>query len=327
MLSQSQVAVRLIPLRDISAGYRSLVPAGWGAVTRLDGVRFEPGRPEPMGFFVQSDRDGAAAIVISQARPPVELRLEDYVRGQCAHEGWRVRSEHWFPALGGEMRLEVGAERGRGVLGARRRVIAFVDNGRVLLHSATAPRSAWAGLDPLLWSSAESFELLCPTRVARLEAWEVQSVGGLHVELPRSWTAKFVSATPELSAIDANLNVGPRLHGYVRVKGRRTFRPRPVEGLLDVVDQELREVGIVPARRKPAEAQVAGAEVPAGWLGTFASEVRMFDGPADAHYGFKFVDGLEVSVVGLSPTVEDDRAGWLRTRRAFEIALHTASPR
>lgn len=325
--SATHAPVRMIPRRDVSAGYRLFVPRGWGTSTRIAGVQFEAGRPEPMGFFVESDRDGAAAIVVSQARLPVELRLEDCVRGQCAHEGWEVSSAQWFRDEEGTMRIEVLAARGRGVLASRRRVVAFVDNGRVVMHSAVASLSSWPGLDPLLWGSAASFELLAPSKVSRFEAWEVHSVGGLHVELPESWNAEFVAAAPELSAVDANLNYGERLRGYVRVKGRRASEPRSVEQLLDVADHELRGAGIVPARHKPVLAELPGAEAPAGVLGAFASEVRIFGGPGEAMYGFTFVDGLEASVVALSPTLSEDRMGCLRTRRAFEIAMQTAGAR
>ncbi len=325
---KTHAPVRLIPKRDLSAGYRMMVPRGWGTATRIGGVQFEQGRAEPIGFFVESDRDGAGAIVVSTTRLPVELGLEDFVRGQCAHEGWQVQDMHWFPAAGA-MRLEALAQKGRGVASSRRRIVVFADNGRVVMHSATAPVSSWARLDPLLWGSADSFELLVPSGRTQFEAWEEHSAGGLRVKLPVSWRARFAASAPELSALDANLNHGEagQLHGYVRVKGRQLRRSRPVEELLDIVDYEIRKKGIVPALRKPPRALVSGAEVPEGWLGTFFSDVQIFGGLGEALYGFKFVDGVELSVVSLSPSLKHDRMGCLRTRRAFEIALETAGAR
>lgn len=306
-------AVRVVPSRDPMGAYRLLVPLSWGAASRLDGVRLENGRPEPTGFFVESEAEGAAAIVVTQARLPVQLRVEDYVRGQCAYEGWELHSIDWVE-VDGAARLVVMARRD----GAVRRVVAFVDHARVFQHSATAAATEWERLDGALWCSAVSFELLMPTGKQKFESTTTYPMLSGSVELPRTWECDVRFESSELVALDANLDVGG-WRGFVRVETRRVVSPLREDELLAIVDQELMVAGIRPALSKPAVAWRRDVDV----QGVFSSAVNLFGEGGEAWYGFAFAEGLQWSVVGLSRSMEADRQGCMRMRGAFELAVMT----
>jgi len=310
-------AVRVVPSRDPMGAYRLLVPLSWGTASRLEGVRFENGRPEPIGFFVESEAKGAAAIVVTQARSPVQLRIEDYVRGQCAYEGWEVHAVEWVEVDGAE-RLVVMAHRE----GAVRRVVAFMDHARVFQHSATAPATEWERLDGALWCSAVSFELVVPTGKQKFEPATTHPMLGGSVELPRTWECDVRFESSDLVALDANLDV-EGWRGFVRVEARRVASPLREDELLSIVDQELMVAGIRPALRKPAVAWRRDVDV----QGVFSSAVNLFGEGGEAWYGFAFAEGVQWSVVGLSRSMEADRQGCMRMRGAFEFAVMTLKPR
>lgn len=309
----THAAARVVPSRDPMGAYRMLVPLAWGSTTRIDGVQLENGRPEPIGFLVESEREGAAAIVVTQARLPVQLRLEDYVRGQCAYEGWEVRAVDWVE-IEGSARLVVMAHR-EGVV---RRVVAFVDHARVFQHSSTAPVAEWERLDGALWCSAVSFELLLPTGKLKFEPTDDHAMLGGTVALPRTWECDLRFESSDIVALDANLDV-EGWRGFVRVEARRMASPLREEELLAAADEELMAAGIKPALRKPAVAWRPDVDV----LGVFSSAVNLFGEVGEAWYGFAFAEGLQWSVVGLSRSMGSDRQGCMRMRGAFELAVMT----
>ncbi len=304
-------AVRIVPSRDPMGAYRMLVPRSWGAASRLGMVELERGRPEPIGFFVESDRDGAAAIAVTQARLPVQLRLEDYVCGQCAHEGWAVQSARWLE-LGDDVRLTVLARK----KGAVRRVVAFVDHARVFQHSATSSATDWVRLDHALWCSAVSFELLLPTGRRLFEAAREHPMLEGAVSLPRTWTCDVRLESPDVVALDANLDVDG-WRGFVRVEARREDVPLSEDELLRFADGEIADAGIVPALRKPPVQWRPDVEV----QGVFSSSVNLFGQLGEGWYGFAYADGIQWSVIGISRSIETDRQGCMRMRGAFELAL------
>ncbi|MBV1858593.1 MAG: hypothetical protein KUG77_09300 [Nannocystaceae bacterium] len=305
--------VRIVPGRDPMGAYRMLVPRSWGAASRLGMVELERGRPEPIGFFVESDRDGAAAIVVTQARLPVQLRLEDYVRGQCAYEGWDVLAVRWVE-VGDNVRLTVLATKE----GAVRRDVAFVDHARVFQHSSTSSMADWARLDHALWCSAVSFELLLPTGRRLFEAAREHAMLEGSVSLPRTWTCEVRFESPDVVALDANLDVDG-WRGFVRVEARREDTPQPEHDLLRIADEEIVAAGIVPALRKPPVQWRPDVDV----QGVFSSSVNLFGQLGEGWYGFVYAGGIQWSVIGISRPIETDRQGCMRMRGAFELALMT----
>ena len=305
-------AVRVVPTRDPASVYRMLVPRSWSAASRLGGLRFELGRPEPIGFYVESEATNAAAVVVTQSRLPAQLRLEDYVRGQCAHEGWRVQHTEWID-VEGDARFVALASKGRSM----RRVVANVDHARLFQHSSTASVEAWARLEQELWCSAVSFELLLPTRRRLFEGIVPCSAFGREALLPESWTCEVKRQTAGVAAWDANLDV----HGwraFVRVEARKLDAPTPDTGRLAVAEREIREGGMVPAVRKARVVWRPDVEAR-----VYASSVNLFGELGEAWYGLAERDGVEWTVLGISRAVETDGQGCLRMRGAVELALMT----
>jgi hypothetical protein len=320
--------VQMVPKHDPASAYRLLVPNGWARVTRLGGIRFEMARPEPVGLFVSSTQHGAPVVSVTQARLPVEIAIEDYVRAQLAHEGWSVFSIRWVEYPSG-LRLDVAALPITRCRDQVRRTTAFVDGGRLLMHSAFCPVREWSRLCEALWISAATFELVVPTKSERFEDWTPHEHGGLHCELPATWAVEPKVARDDLAAVDGRLFVDERLAGYVRVKiESHRGAPPNVDKLLAESDHELREAFVTPARNKSDRATVAGRPMPEGWCGGFTCEGNVPGARrVDISYGYKMLDDAVVSIVALCEPLGSDRLGNLRTRRAFEIAAESATRR
>lgn len=314
------VPVRIIPEADPIAAYHLLIPDGWGCVSRLEGVRTHLTRPFPLGLFIESDEPDAAAITITAARLPIQIRLEDYLRALLASEGWRIAYEAWT-LRAGQWHLQITALRNGATC---RRVTAFPDGGRVLMHSATARVGRWSTLDPSFETSAASFELLAPSGRTHFEHTPAHRLAGGTVVVPETWEAKVRIDTPSLGALDINLHPHGWWRGYVRIKARHTERARDLDDLLATSHRELESVGINPSRTKLLAARPQNNPEPDGLLGVFHSTADIFGSPGEAWYGYKIARGIEWSVVGLAPSLSDDRIGCLRTRGAFDLALETA---
>lgn len=318
----SHALIETYPKHDPTSAHRLLVPKGWLQTTRIGGVRFEPGRPYPTGFFTAPANPGEIVIAITQARIPVEIGIEDYLRAQAAFEGWQIFEAKWVDYPSGR-RLDMGFSKMSKKVQHVRRTTAFADHGRIIRHDAFCPVSRWRELADDLWLSGASFELVAPAGNPRFERWERHRHRELVVEIPESWGVE--PKHGDAAALDARLMVRGRLCGYVRVKMERVDDAPAVEHLLEVSDRELRKGDMTPARRKPAVLITPGAELE-GWLGTFCSEARV-PGGALVHvwYGYKFCKGTLCSMMAVSEPLEKDRLGYLRTKRAFDIAGETAT--
>lgn len=321
--AQTHSLIEIYPKQNLMSAYRTLIPDGWRQATRIGGVRFEPCRPVPLGFFT-ADNTGNTVITITQADLPVEFRLEDWVRAQCAFEGWSVFEVRWVDYPSGR-RLDVGSSRWLGKEQHVRRTTAFVDHGRILRHDAFVRVADWLRYKDALWVSAASFELVRATGNDRFERWSEHTQGFLTVRMPNTWEIEGKKSPSSISAIDARLFVRGRLFGYVRVKAEMKEKAPSLEQELLISDRELRQGDMTPARRKTEVTNTLGETVPEGWLGKFES-VAAVPGNAlvQVRYGYKFTDNTLFSVLAVSEQVEKDRLGFLRTNRAFEIASLTA---
>ncbi len=309
--------IEIDPKHEPAAACQMLGPSGWEHAKSFGGIVASMGRPVPLAMTNAPNQQRMPGIVIRHVRLPAEIALEDYARLLFEDEGWQVESMRWLELPVGR-RLDVVCRQGSGYLTLLRRVLMFADHGRVLLHESYGLERDWQRWSDSLWCSAATFGLTQPTEDESFEVYTAHARDGLCWELPSSWQ---VACPMKEFAIEARLIVDKgRVGGYLWARAEVVERLLSEDVLLMGCDRRLRASAMMPAIRKPRVADVEGGELPQGWVGRFESQVSKGPGVVDVTYGFIQRDGLVLSLMAMSETRDVDLMGWLRTRRAFELA-------
>jgi hypothetical protein len=171
--------------------------------------------------------------------------------------------------------------------------------------------------------------LLAPGGTDQLEQWVEASATGpdFVVAHPATWSWRPVPPMAAgKSAIDIYLAHDNRLMGYVRVKSSApgVATPAPAQAALAQATAELREAGVTaltawvpetdPAILATADLQTA-----------FVAEGKLGDANVELRIGL-LDRGAQFAVTLIAVRRAHDVMTWMRSKRAFEIALITVRP-
>lgn len=308
---------------DPSTQHALLVPKGWRSVATFGRVTVGLGIFAPVGGYFLHPSPSSPALAVCMARFAVEFGLEDVLRHRAAAQREELVRLCSSPGPFGERLQALSVTRGG--VPSWRVTTAVVDNGRLVLVDAMARVDWWPHVHAALWPCGTSLRLRADTGTERLGPTRHVAVGVRRVELPAEWST-IGSGAPGQAC--ARLIADGRALAWIGVRevGADAFASAPVvdghvarvRGLLQ---RERVAVGCIEAlpavqqRGRDVDGGSAGL-VLAGTLGRRALEIRtalIVAGDAV----------LELVVIG--PALRDDLRGWLRAKRAFELAVQSAA--
>jgi hypothetical protein len=210
------------------------------------------------------------------------------------------------------------------------RMVAHADAARIFLVSLMTPLYRYDEERNNIAIATNSFKLLKPTGSPQLEQW-LDSGGGkpaFHVAYPASWKSRPLDKpVPGKSAVDIILARENQLAGYLRVKATDPAEAGELSlhDALKIAAEELQEGGVALTGawredQSPGVVRVEGmlaAYVAGGHLGEKAVELRV---------ALFARGGLAFAASSISVTKSENPVLWMRSKRAYEIALETARP-
>lgn len=329
-LSETHQLVRFTPNNDASLAFSLVLPKNWAVVKDLGPQPVGVGDLTKIGLFTETPLGPSAAnLQVFVSRVPFEINLRDWIDYQAEKFGTRIVSA-------GEYQFALGKVVDAGGLygppGAQQvvRLVAHSDSGRILTVVAAVAEPRYGALQKDIAIAVTSFKLLTPSGSESLEPWLKTTVSNpdFSVGHPASWIARQVQKRlPGKSGLDIVLMKDQQMMAYLRVKAmmEEVAAKDSTGSKLRTANEEIAEAGIklTAEWKKDADpgvnaiSEVSGALIAEGSLNASPVELRF----ALAHRGRLWFAVTSVSVV---KTI--DRILWMRSKRAYEIALATASP-
>jgi hypothetical protein len=331
---------RMIPNEDPSLAYQLVLPTGWLSSFEARAGEGGIGVEQSIGLFLPCRHPDAPSIRVGVIFLPVEVDLVDWVRFHLARMGWVRLREEWI-VRSATARLRVIARRvkpGNQLLDA----VFFIDHGRIFVVHGRSPATRAPEIDAAFSVARGSFELLRPTGVARLEQHdgvELEDDAG-HFELPSSWAKRLVrhvAAYREFVFTDAKLG----LTGHLWVSRRKIELRRPDVASASCLD-DLRHFGgeclarehiLVEDSSRPHVPGTGGqrssryAEFCVGYHTRRGEPHFVLRGQCRCRNGWVNMVATAAVPHVVAPRSYSPYSGmmWMRTRRAFDLALTSFS--
>ena len=320
--------VEVTPFGNRTLGYRVLLPKNWGAETDVGEQHTGVGLPVRIGLFADHPGEDGALVDVSYTVFPMEVGLWDWVRFHARRSNVRLaRCEPMEFATGPG--VDAGGYYGPEDALRVVRLTAFIDAGRIFTVMAMVPAAGYPARMRDVAFATHGFALTAPTRQMFLEQWldaESTEEPVFHVGHPASWTSRAVTAGIHgRSGLDIVLARDKSLMGYVRVKALDTSLvrdPSPADKRRTATE-ELSEAGVV---QHTAWAPDDDPTLPwiEGFVGSWQARGRLGETDVALRLGEVERHGLVFLVSQVGVREEDDAILWMRTRRAYGIALATA---
>jgi len=309
--------------------YSLVLPKGWVSEENLgeqdDGI----GMLMRIGLF--ADRVGPDATVaqVSAAKIPFEIDVRDWVEDQAAEfETELVYCQEVQFACGPVVDAGglYGPPDNRQVI----RLVAHADGARIFLISLMTPLYRYDEQRDNIAIATNSFKLLKPSGSSKLEQW-LDTAGGepaFHVAYPASWKSRPVARPiPGKSAVDIVLARENQLAGYLRVKATdpAVAGEATTHEALKIATEELQEGGVVltAAWREDQSPGVRRIREP---LAAFVTSGRLGERSVELRIALFERAGLVFALSSISVQKDENPVLWMRSKRAYEIALETARP-
>lgn len=298
--------------------YRIWIPQDWLVARGADGGPPEvPGAMKLLGVFREPRAIAQAAfITVQMQRVPFEVSLDAWLLSEATTRGWTAFHQQWLDEP--MRRIELGVTRREDGTSWVGRMHAFIDNARVVIVTAWAPRSRWDDLALQLSVPGVSCELVQATGVWKLERWTERAAPGMLLQLPSSWTSEAAST----SVVDARLELQGETCALLRARCRRIPDTTRDETIFDSLRRDVRASGFLMARSMRRENDRFDRDVE-GWLGSRNADVQLGEELGRAWLGAARRGDVLLDLVVLGPPVRVAPVLWMRAHRAFQIAGHT----
>lgn len=316
--------VRVVPSGNEALGYSIVLGNDWVSESDLGTQHVGAGTPMRIGLFADHVGPDATVVQITCTRVPFEVDVRDWVEYDCARNGTRllqVRKRAFTTGSG----IDAGGLRGPEAARQVVRLVARPDGGRIFMVVVTTPEARYTAAQDDVAIATHSFKLLRPVGSAQLEQQLVVEAGepAWRVSYPASWRARPVTAAPAgKSAVDLLLARENQLAAYVRVKA---IDPGVADAAqtLETTDAELSDAGV--QRSDPwsndEDPDVGQVE---GITNAFRARGRLGDAAVEIRTGTVARDALVFVATMLSVERTADPILWMRSKRAYQIALATA---
>jgi hypothetical protein len=320
--------VRMTPTGHGPLSYSLILPKGWVTEEDLGQQNDGIGQLVRIGLF--ADRVGPDATVaqVYVARIPFEIDVRDWLEDTAAEFATElVYCENLQFACGPV--VDAGGLYGPADNQQVVRLVAHADSARIFLVSLMTPLFRYDEERTNIAIATNSFKLLKPSGSPQLEQW-LDSGGGkpaFHVAYPASWVSRPVDKlVPGKSAVDILLTRENELAGYLRVKATdpAVAGEMSTHEALKLATEELQEGGVTltAAWREDASPGVHRIEPVSGYL----TSGRLGDKPVELRFALFPRGGLVFALSSISLLKSENPVLWMRSKRAYEIALLTARP-
>jgi hypothetical protein len=326
-LEATHSLVRMTPGEHAPLAYSMVLPKGWVTEEDLGQQNEAIGQLVRIGLF--ADRVGPDATIaqVFFSRIPFEIDLRDWLEDTAADfETELVYCQNLQFACGPV--VDAGGLYGPPDNQQVVRLVAHADSARIFLVSVMTPLFRYDEERDNIAIATNSFKLLKPGGSPQLEQW-LDSGGGtpaFHVAYPASWISRpLEKPIPGKSAVDILLLRENEAAGYLRVKATdpAVAGAMSTHESLKMGTEELQEGGVALTAawnedRSPGVQRFGGP--------AYVTRGRMGDKPVELRFGLLERGGLVFALSSISVEKTENPVLWMRSKRAYEIALETAHP-
>jgi len=317
------------PFNQSSIAYKIILPKGWIAEKDLGQQEQTSGSLVKIGLFAETRPQNPAVVQVFYTSLPFEVGLLDWLEFQSEQTGVRILHSATCELACGRA-ADVGGVYGDSTNQFIVRSIAHIDNARIFMVSAMVKKERYIECTKEVAIATNFFRLLRPTGGTRFEPLlKIQGKQpNFNVASPASWTARLMP--PKLSgksAVDIFLAKDDNMMAYLRVKatdpsiaGKVSIEEKKQSAIIELLEANVKlqtswakdEKILLQNTNEPVEILSASAI-----LGENKVEVRL---------GLIQRDALDFAVTLISATKQTERILWMRSKRAYEIALDTVCP-
>jgi hypothetical protein len=329
-LAHTRNKVEVTPQGDISLSYSLLLPDNWvKEQEEAAGFAWPGGKWARIGLFSENrNRPDMVVVQVYCTRIPFEVSLLDWMELEAERYGTRLTSCQLYEHATGRV---VDAE---GVYGSSEnehivRLVAQIGNGRIFLLVGMVAAARYSAVKEDISAVVGSFNLLQRAGTGHLE--NIQTIIGaapaFSVDYPQSWLARGAASKIQgKSGLDLLLARNQQLMAHIRVKAVSQ-------------DTEVLSASIA-SEKATEELQEAGVQITSDWkvdedravntVGGLTSVVigdgLLSGSPVEVREGFLKKGHLWFAITLLSAPKSVDRILWMRSKRAYEIALASVRP-
>lgn len=329
-LSETHQLVRFTPNSDTSLAFSLMLPKNWAMVKDLGPQPGAVGDLTKIGLFTETPLGPSAAnLQVFLSRVPFELNLRDWVEYQAETFGTSILSADEYQFAIGTV-LDAGGLYGPPQARQVVRMMAHSDSGRIFLVVAAVAEARYQLLQKDIAVALCSFSLVTPSGSEALEASLKTTVGppDFSVSHPASWIAKDVTKhLPGKSGLDLVLLKDQQLMSYLRVKAitQEVASTDSSGSKLKTANEELAEAGVVVTANWQKDPDPVLNTIP-GASGLVIAPGTLNGTPIELRFALLHRSPLWFALVLISVLKTSDRILWMRSKRAYEIALLTAQP-
>jgi hypothetical protein len=309
------ITVRCDPTAAPELSFRIVLPQHWTQATGVEMSPLEAGRFSQVAVF-SGGEEIAVHVLATLIR--YEVDLLDWLGLQAAQMGFTLLN-----AVSGQTPCGQAVHAvGRSNTGAHLRLLSMGNGASVVLLIGGMPDGAPEEIRETLGGAAASFEFTTPCARQTREpvAMFTDSANLFRFLCPESWS---IQPLDELRPVKAGANcrlaIESTLIAYMRIEADTRF-PRDGAGLPQMVAlafQEITETGINIQEIEVVSNSEAG--LPEQWLGT----CHVGEETAQVALLLRPAANCWLGAYALYPNRDSDPWGWLRGKRAYDLAVAT----
>ena len=321
--------VRVTPSGQEQLAYSLILPKGWVMEEELGEQNDAIGRLAKIGLFADKVGSDATVVQVFYSRIPFEIDVRDWAEYEAAKFGTKLVYIQDVVFACGPV-VDAGGIYGPPSNEQVVRLVAHPDSARIFLVSTMTPLSRYPDQQKNIAIATNSFKLLMPSGSTQLEQW-LDTGGGdpaFHVGYPASWLSRPVEKkVPGKSGVDLLLVRDEQLAAYVRVKATDPNVAGEIsnQDALKIAAEELREGGVSLSSpwQENHDPSVLRVE---GLIGAYVDSGQMAGKAVELRFGLLKRGNLVFSATLISVQKAENPILWMRSKRAYEIALATARP-
>ncbi len=321
--------VQMTPTGHAPLSYSLILPKGWITEEDLGQQSEGIGQLVRIGLFAERVGPDATVAQVYFSQIPFEIDVRDWLEDKAAEFGTELVYCQNLQFACGPV-VDAGGLYGPADNRQVVRLVAHADSARIFLVSVMTPLFRYDEERNNIAIATNSFRLLKPGGSPQLEQW-LDSGGGkpsFHVAYPASWVSRLLDKPiPGKSAVDIILARDNELAGYLRVKATNPEAAGEIStrGALKIATEELQEGGVdlTAAWREDQSPGVRRIEEP---LAAYVTNGRLGEKSVELRVALFERGGLGFAFSSISIQKSENPVLWMRSKRAYEIALQTARP-